>query len=197
LDGQAPKDLAPNVFKIARFKNRSVHTELHNLNWIRNLQEISNVVQLEEFTILFMALSSIELTQESDKIYWKWTVDGKFTVAYAYDCQFWWAMSTFSPNDVWKATTKPKCRFFSWLVMHDRVLTADNMAAKNWPCNPICSLCYCLPEITSHLLTQYNFTEASWNIIASHFSLPQCSVLASMGGPKKWMQQIKSKGYHN
>jgi hypothetical protein len=69
LDGQAPKDLAPNVFKIARFKNRSVHTELHNLNWIRNLQEISNVVQLEEFTILFMALSSIELTQESDKIY--------------------------------------------------------------------------------------------------------------------------------
>jgi hypothetical protein len=76
LHGQAPRDLAPNLYKIARFKHRSVHTELQNLRWIRNLQDISIVVQLEKFTILFMALSAIELTQERDQIFWKWTRDG-------------------------------------------------------------------------------------------------------------------------
>jgi hypothetical protein len=37
LHDGAPKDLAPNLFKIARFKKRSVHTELKNSNWIRNV----------------------------------------------------------------------------------------------------------------------------------------------------------------
>jgi hypothetical protein len=32
LQGLAPKDLAPNLYKLARFKSRSVHTELTNLN---------------------------------------------------------------------------------------------------------------------------------------------------------------------
>jgi hypothetical protein len=65
--------------------------------------------------------------------------------------------------------------------MYDIVLTTDNMAAKNWPCNPSCSLCFCLPETTPHLLTQCNFTEATWNIVASHLSLPQYSAMASVG----------------
>jgi hypothetical protein len=32
-----PKELAPNLYKIARFKTRIVQIELHNDNWIRNL----------------------------------------------------------------------------------------------------------------------------------------------------------------
>jgi hypothetical protein len=41
---------------------------MHNLNWIRNLQNISIVPQLEEFANLFMTLSTITLTQERDHI---------------------------------------------------------------------------------------------------------------------------------
>jgi hypothetical protein len=37
LHGQAPKDLAPELYKLARFKHMPVHTEMHNLNWLRNL----------------------------------------------------------------------------------------------------------------------------------------------------------------
>jgi hypothetical protein len=64
LHGQALKHLAPNLYKIAKFKHRAVSTEMHNLNWIRNLQNISIVPQLEEFANLFMTLSTITLTQE-------------------------------------------------------------------------------------------------------------------------------------
>jgi hypothetical protein len=59
LNGCAPKDLATDMDKIARFKTRSMHTELHNDNWIRNLHDIHNTTQMEECTLLLMALSSV------------------------------------------------------------------------------------------------------------------------------------------
>ncbi|GJM88808.1 hypothetical protein PR202_ga05374 [Eleusine coracana subsp. coracana] len=59
----------------------------------------------------------------------------------------------FPAKALWGAKTEPKCRFFTWLALHNRALTADNLAKKNWPCEPTCPLCYCIPETTQHLLT--------------------------------------------
>ena len=36
LNGEAPRYLAPNLFKLVRRKNRTVHQELYNGNWIRS-----------------------------------------------------------------------------------------------------------------------------------------------------------------
>jgi hypothetical protein len=103
-------------------------------------------------------------------------------------------MTTFTPDAVWKAATEPKCMFSSWLVMHDKVLTADYMARRNWPCNPLCSLCYCLSETPPHLVTQCNFTEATWNVVATRYSLPQFTDLPNAGDPREWMQYLNSRG---
>jgi hypothetical protein len=83
-----PKDLAPNLYQIARRKERSVDIELQNLKWIRNIREIDSTPLLEEFTLLFMALSIVELRDNEDSIRWKWTTDGQYMVASAYECQF-------------------------------------------------------------------------------------------------------------
>jgi hypothetical protein len=56
---------------IARFKRRSVHTELNNNNWIRNLQGIHNTTQMEEFNVLFMTFAAINLSDQIDKVFWK------------------------------------------------------------------------------------------------------------------------------
>jgi hypothetical protein len=37
LNGLSPKDLAPTLFGLTRFKQRTISTELHNLNWLRNI----------------------------------------------------------------------------------------------------------------------------------------------------------------
>jgi hypothetical protein len=60
--------VAPNLYSPAKFKTRSVCTELSSNNWIRNLGEITTATQLEEFTMLFMAIDSIQLSQEKDNI---------------------------------------------------------------------------------------------------------------------------------
>jgi hypothetical protein len=41
LQGKAPKEIAPNLFKIALFKNRMVAKELTNKNWIHRVQKMA------------------------------------------------------------------------------------------------------------------------------------------------------------
>jgi hypothetical protein len=57
-----------SLFKIARFKTRYVSTELQNYKLISNLVNISTPSEMEEFTILFMALDSVNLTDQPDTI---------------------------------------------------------------------------------------------------------------------------------
>jgi hypothetical protein len=70
LLGSTPKDIAPRLHRRARFKNRTVHKELHNSNWIRNLGVIGSPELLEEFVTLHMAISSVNLTEDNDLIFW-------------------------------------------------------------------------------------------------------------------------------
>jgi hypothetical protein len=42
--------------------------ELYNLKWIRNLKDINSTALLEEFLLLFMALSDVELSEQKDSI---------------------------------------------------------------------------------------------------------------------------------
>jgi hypothetical protein len=44
LDGAAPKDLTPNLFMVARYKRRSVNTELNNFNLMTNLKDSNFVI---------------------------------------------------------------------------------------------------------------------------------------------------------
>jgi hypothetical protein len=77
--------------------------------------------------MLYTTLNSIQLADQTDEVYWRWTANGKFSMASAYNCQFKGAFTFFPAVDVWKAYTEPKCRFFAWSVLHNRALTADVM----------------------------------------------------------------------
>jgi hypothetical protein len=158
-----------------------VSTELTNNNWIRSLPSINTPALLEEFTTLFTTISSIHLTDQHDTIVWRWTADGKYSVKSAYDCQFRGAFTFFPATEVWKAHTAPKCKFYAWLVLHNRALTADNMSRKNWPCNPTCSLCYYMPETSEHLLNKCNYVEALWQALAHRLQLPRIRLLMNKG----------------
>jgi hypothetical protein len=95
---------------------------------------------------------------------------------------------------IWQAFAEPKCKFFAWLVMHDKVLTADNMLKRNWECNYNCSLCLYLHETTQHLLTQCNFIEAAWNLVATGFNLHIYNDFPSDEGPREWVTALLASG---
>jgi hypothetical protein len=103
-------------------------------------------------------------------------------------------MTFFPAVHIWKACTEPKCKFFAWLVMHDKAPTADNLTKKNWPCNLTCSLCFCQPENAAYLLTQCNFTEALWNLTRNQHGLPTYDTLMAAGGPVDWVRSLLISG---
>jgi hypothetical protein len=68
------------------------------------------------------------------------------------------------------------------------------MLKKKWPCNPTCSLYYCMNETTVHLLTECNYTEATWNLVAARFNLPGYDFFGSSHGPLQWVHQLQTVG---
>jgi hypothetical protein len=164
--------------------------ELLNLNWIKNHRDINSTPLLEEFILLFIALSEVELSQQKDDIRWRWIADGQYTMTSTYDYQFQGAIRQPQIEAIWRAVTEPKCKFFVWLAMHDRVLTANNMLKKNWSCEYNWSL----HETTEHLLIQCNYTEAVWNLVAAFFQLPSYGHLLSELRPCDWVQSFLSLG---
>jgi hypothetical protein len=111
LNGAAPKYIAPSLFKAARYKQRMVSAELHNLNLVRSIRGIKNSIMLDEYIMLYIALSSVPLNDQLDEIFWRWTSNSKYSADSAYDCQFKGSMVYFPATDVWRALSEPKCNF--------------------------------------------------------------------------------------
>jgi hypothetical protein len=154
-----------------RFKFRSVHEELQNQNWIKNLKQVDSEELLGEFILLYQALSEIQLNGEKDTIHWIWNRNGVYSAASAYDAQFIGAYPQFNAPTIWQTESEPKCRFFAWLAALRKAPTADNLSKKNWPCELSCALCFCIPESIDHLLMECNISETVWNRIAQTFDL--------------------------
>jgi hypothetical protein len=80
LQRAAPKDIASILYRKARFKNRSVFTELQNCNWIKNICEINTSVLLEEYVTFFLMLSIVTLHSGHDEIVWSTVLNRRMSV---------------------------------------------------------------------------------------------------------------------
>ena len=63
---------------------------------------------------------------------------------------------------IWKSWAPGKCKFFMWLVAHDRCWTADRLARKGLPHHDHCLLCDQEEETINHLLLQSVFSRQVW-----------------------------------
>ena len=130
LGGCSLKIQFPNLFAIASRKHRSVQKELINSNLIRALSNISSAARLVYFVDLWTRLQAVLLLQRPDTITWRWTESGVYSTVSAYKCQFIGSCPPFQTSKIWRAHTEPKCRFFAWLVLHGKLLTADNLVIR-------------------------------------------------------------------
>jgi hypothetical protein len=191
LNGVSPKELTPNMYKQARFKFRTVGKELQNFNWIKNLKAINTENLMDEFVLLFSALSEVTLNNDMDKIVWHWTPSGEYSAASAYDDQYRNSLESFLN---FALPPFGKQRFFIWLALLGKAPAADNLIKKNWPCDPCCALCYCLPKTADHLLTECNFTEAVWDKVALHFQVHPTIHQFQRGNIMDWIASITTSG---
>lgn len=114
---------------------------LTNHRWVRDLQGSLSNEALAQYFQLWNELQMLQLNQEKDTIRWKPTADGKFTSSSAYDL-FFMAKEVCPVGElIWHAKAPARVRFFMWLAVKGRCLTADNLQKRGWPHADICTLC--------------------------------------------------------
>ena len=154
LQGVPLCDRFPSLFKHSRMRSLSVRQALPNRHWITMIKPNPSMTVLREYLLLWELLDSqppIQFTEEPDSDTWRWTSSGSYSASSAYAMMFTGSIRSNVFPQVWKTKATPKCRLHAWLLLHDRCLTADNLAKRGWPCNPICSLCHIHPETAVHI----------------------------------------------
>lgn len=113
LGGQAPIDIAPNLYKWAwRKHHRLVKDELTDRNWTRGLWRMISVQEMAEFIQLWDLVTQTQLTQQEDKITWRWTGSGEYSAKSAYMAQFQGSFSSFHAKAIWQAQAEREAQIF-------------------------------------------------------------------------------------
>jgi hypothetical protein len=78
-----------------------------------------------------------------------------------------------------KVWASPKCKLFVWLVIQNRVWTADRLELRGWPNYGLCPLCKQVQETSTYLLCHCRFSVRVW-----------CDIVAWLGlqdvNPRDW-----------
>jgi len=177
LHGKAPMDLYPDLYRLAWRKNRSVKEELQNQSWTRGLWRMETVDEMAQFVELWDHVHNVQLLNSEDQIKWNWTTHGDYTSKSAYLAQFNGAYSPFRGDFIWKAEAEGKHKFFAWLLIQSRILTADNLTVRGCPCSSVCVMCDQESETPAHLILHCSFARQVWQQVvqwtANLITVPQ------------------------
>jgi hypothetical protein len=127
LQGNKPRVLAPTLFRLVTRKNRTVAHGIEAGKWMTGLQRISTPEELEQFITLWSMITQVQLSNEPDKVIWRLSADGRYTTKSMYYAQFIGSHADYDWNRIWKSKVEPTCRFFMWLLLHNRLWTTDRI----------------------------------------------------------------------
>jgi hypothetical protein len=190
LQGRAPREIAPSLFKIASRKRRNVKDALSNLRWILDLSRGLQPEMIGEVAELAMLLDEVTLNEEDqDKIRWRFEASGEYSASSAYLIQFEGAITSDIAPMIWEGWAPGKCRFFLWTAELNRILTADALQRRGWENEYFCQLCFRNLETPLHLLVECPWTRQIWVKIAQLYHLPSLNPTAwnQITSIREWM----------
>lgn len=114
------------------------------------------------FGSLVENITQIQLTDSPDKIIWKGTASGTFSISSAYDIVRRKGTRVQWNKYVWHGNSTPRWAFISWLLMHNRLKTREALQSRNFNINGGCLFCNHPFENASHVFFKCSFTAAIW-----------------------------------
>jgi hypothetical protein len=139
---------------------------------------------------LFQLLDEVVLHQGTpDTHIWRLSASGQFSTKSAYKALFQGATIFDPANRVWKTWAPNKCRFFMWLVEHNRWWTVDKLARRGMEHPEHRLLCDQHPKTINHLLLSCVFTRQLWFELLLEVGLQQLTPLPSQDSFEDWWRQ--------
>jgi hypothetical protein len=162
LNGQSIADLAPCLLAVVpkRIANRrTVEEAMANRSFVKDIRGDLPVEVILDFLYLWDLIYDFQLQPDiEDSHIWRFSSSGQYSAKSAYE-SFFIGSTQFGPYErIWKSWAPPKCRFFMWLVAHDRCWTVDWLARRGLPHPEQCPLCDQEEETINHLLVSCVFT---------------------------------------
>lgn len=116
---------------------------------------MNTTAQVREFIHLWHQIQQVVLQEGTeDTIMWRWSPNGTYSAKSAYMIQFVGGVQDNMSDFFWKAKVENKYKFFGWLMIHKKILTADKLSLRGWDNSHICPLCGVEPETATHLLME-------------------------------------------
>jgi hypothetical protein len=115
----------------------------------------------------------------------KLSASGVYSTKSAYRAMFQGDMCFEPADQVWTSWSPEQCKFFIWLVHHDRCWTADRLAKSALAHPDLYLLCDQAPETINHLLVDCVFAKQFWS------ELLKLSGLQNLG-PQQGVLSFKS-----
>jgi hypothetical protein len=109
---------------------------------MRGLQRISSTTEIHPFVQLWSRVRAVLLSDQPDDIQWRLAGSGQYSSRSAYNVQFHGSFADHDWQRVWKTKAENKCKFFGWLILQSRLLTADRVAKHGGQSSQVCHLCY-------------------------------------------------------
>ncbi|KAJ1686434.1 hypothetical protein LUZ63_017824 [Rhynchospora breviuscula] len=114
----------------------------------------------------FQAAQNIPLSPGIDKLVWRWTTNGKFSVASTYKQLILAGKHSFQFVNFWKLKVPPTVKLFLVLLCHGRILTQEQLLRRNINVDPQCHLCGQLVlETSNHLFVHCVFSSSLWSML--------------------------------
>jgi hypothetical protein len=175
LHGHCIQELAPAVFaSIPRkvTKSRLVKDALTNLSWVQDVQGALSYAFWVQFLDLAEILEGTLLQPNvQDRHVWRFSSSGDYSSKSAYTAMFHGSVFFKQADRIWKTWAPSKCRFFLWLVGHNKCWTADRLAKRGLTQSLLCPLCDQHDETINHLLVGCSFARHFWFELLRPFGL--------------------------
>ena len=138
--------------KSATSRGQNLRTRLENLR-----------TRLLEYFLICDLTRDIQLAENlMDTICWKWTSNRVFTTASAYRSFFIGQHPVEGAKLLRKTRVLAKCKFFIWLVLHDRFWTTARRKKHGLQDDDTCVMCAQMSETVDHLFTTCPFSREVW-----------------------------------
>ena len=129
----------------------------------------------------------VQLSQQPDKLRWKLTRTGEFTIKSMY-LDVINSSPIPSSKYVWKVNIPLKIKVFMWFVHKQVILTKDNLVKRNWTGSTRCSFCD-RDETIKHLLLDCPLAKVLWRMVQIAFNITPLNSISTLFG--MWLIAIE------